>query len=264
MALFGAEDPPPVEFASPSGPGGSPVLLLCDHASHRVPCCLGRLGLDETSLRRHIGWDIGAAAVTRQLVELLGTPAILTAYSRLVIDCNRDLGVPSSIPEESDGVAIPGNRCLGAAERQAREVGCFVPYHAAIAQALAGFAERGVVPAIVSIHSFTPVMNGVERPWQVGILWNRDPRIAVPLIEGLRQDPALTVGDNEPYSARLPVGLTLRRHAAPAGLPHVMVELRQDQIAEPEGAAAWAERVAGVLRPILADPGLYRVLAPAP
>jgi predicted N-formylglutamate amidohydrolase len=228
-----------------------------------VPRRLGTLGLDDAVLRRHIGWDIGAAAVTRQLVELLGARAILTAYSRLVIDCNRDPGAPSSIPEESDGVTIPGNRGLAAAERQAREAACFAPYHTAIAQALSDFAARGAIPALVSIHSFTPVMNGVARPWQVGILWNEDPRIAVPLIDGLHRDPALTVGDNEPYSARLPVGLTLRRHAASAGLPHVTVELRQDQVAGARAAAAWAERLAGALRPILADPSLYRVLEAA-
>lgn len=242
--LLGPGDPPVVEICHAQG--SAAVLLTCDHASHAVPAALGGLGLDAESLARHIGWDIGAAAVARRLAELLDAPAILAGYSRLVIDCNRDPEDPTSIPAVSDGVAVPGNRDLSPAARAARRRAIFEPYHAAIAAAI------GSGPALVSIHSFTPRMNGLARPWHVGVLWDADPRIPLPLLAALRADPALVVGDNEPYSARRPAGYTVRHHAVARGLPHVAIELRQDLVESAEGAAAWAERLAAALAPILA------------
>jgi predicted N-formylglutamate amidohydrolase len=255
-SLLADDDPAPVE--SLDGKGGPPVLLTCDHAGKAVPRALAGLGLAPGLIEQHIGWDIGAAAVTRPLAERLGVPAILAGYSRLVIDCNRDPDDPSSIPEMSDGVAVPGNRGLSAAARALRRQFCFDPYHAAIAERLHRFMAAGIMPALLSIHSFTPVMNGVARPWHVGILWDKDPRLPVPLLAALAADPSLVVGDNEPYSAREPAGYTVRHHAASAGLPHVAVELRQDLIADADGAALWAERLAAVLAPILGKPDLYR------
>ena len=256
-SLLGPDDPPSVETIA--GSGGPPVLLSCDHASNAVPRRLGGLGLAPGLIERHIGWDIGAAAVARRLAAGLRVPAILAGCSRLVIDCNRDPADPSSIPEESDGIAIPGNRALTPSARAERRAACFDPYHRAIAAGLAAMRAAAGVPALVSIHSFTPVMRGFVRPWHVGILWDKDGRIPLPLIEALSSDPALVVGDNEPYSAREPAGYTVRHHATAAGLPHVAIELRQDLIATAAGAELWAARLQRALSPILARREIYRI-----
>ncbi len=252
MSLLFPSDPPPFEEIS----GSAPLLLVCDHASNRVPAALGGLGLPGERLREHIAVDIGAAAVTRLLAPALGAAAILASYSRLVIDCNRALDDPSSIPSLSDGIAIPGNRELSDAARDARRAEIFAPYHAAIARRLAAAAT---VPALISIHSFTPVMRGVVRPWHIGVLWADDPRIAAPLLAALSAEAALVVGDNLPYSAREPRGYTVSHHAHAPGFPHVAIELRQDLVADEAGVREWAQRLARVLDPILADQTLYRV-----
>jgi len=255
-SLLGESDPPVFELCHPNG--AAPVLLTCDHASRLVPAALDRLGLTEAVLAQHIGWDIGAAAVTRLLAPMLDAPAVLAGYSRLVIDCNRRPDDPSSIPSESDGIAIPGNAALDGAARRERRARLFEPYHAAIDRLLAHLAIGGRAPAVISMHSFTPQMKGFARPWHIGVLWDGEGRIAKPLLAALRAelDPAL-VGDNLPYSAREPVGFTQRHHAYERGLPHVAIELRQDLIAHEEGAAEWAQRLARLLKPILATPGLY-------
>jgi len=255
--LLTATDPPPVEHINAAGM--APVLITCDHASRRVPRSLHNLGLDAASLRLHIGWDIGAADVSRGLARRLDAPAILAGYSRLVIDCNRDLDNPTSMPAVSDGVPVPGNQDLGPAARAQRVEALFKPYHRAVEAALDGFAARGHHPAVLSIHSFTPVMNGVARPWHIGILWDKDPRMAVPMLAALRREAGLVVGDNEPYSAREPAGYTVRTHAEKRGLPHLNVEIRQDLLATDSGTTEWAERLARVLTPILEDPALYHV-----
>lgn len=249
-SLLSPADPPPFEEIL----GPAPVLLVCDHASDRVPASLGALGLPRARFAEHIAVDIGAAAVTRLLALLLGASAIHAGYSRLVIDCNRAPDDPSSIPETSDGIAIPGNRDLGPAARQQRFDAIFAPYHDAIDRRLAAVAG---VPALISVHSFTPVMQGFARPWHVGILWDDDPRIAASLLAALGAEAEIVVGDNLPYSAREPRGYTVSHHAHARGLPHVAIELRQDLIADPAGARAWAERLTRVLKPILAKPDLY-------
>jgi len=254
--LLTAQDPDPVERLVADG---ARIILSCDHASNRVPRNLARLGLGDEALGRHIGWDIGAAAVTRRLASALGAAAVLAGYSRLVIDCNRDPDDSSSIPAVSDDIVIPGNRTLSAAARRARRAAVFAPYHAALTGLIDAALGRGVVPALISIHSFTPALGGTARPWHVGILWDGDGRIASPLLAALRGDAALVVGDNEPYSARRPAGYTMRHHALERGLPHVAIEIRQDGIADDAGAAMWAERLATVLRPILSDGTLYRL-----
>jgi predicted N-formylglutamate amidohydrolase len=254
MSLLGPDDPPPFEEIS----GAAPVVLVCDHASNIVPRALSTLGLPRERLEEHIGWDIGAAAVTRLLAPMLDAAAVLCGYSRLVMDCNRDPTDPSSIPEKSDGVAIPGNRGLSPEARTARREDIFAPYHAAIEARLDRIRETGHMPAVISIHSFTPVMKGFARPWHVGILWDDDPRLAVPLMRALGEEPGLVVGDNQPYSARDPVGYTVEHHAQIKGLAHVAIELRQDLIAADAGAREWAERLARSLSPILARPEIYR------
>jgi|HubBroStandDraft_1064217.scaffolds.fasta_scaffold00540_6 predicted N-formylglutamate amidohydrolase len=254
--LLAAIDPAPCTVIDPEG--RAEVLLVCDHAAAAVPASLCRLGLDDSELARHIAWDIGAAAVTGALARRLAAPAVLSGYSRLVIDCNRALDDPTSIPPISDGVVVPGNRNLSAGDRLARADACFWPYQRAVAAGLDRAAAQGVAPAILSIHSFTPRMNGFARPWQIGILWDRDPRLALPLLAGLSALPGLVVGDNEPYSGRDPEGYTLQHHATRRGLPHVLIELRQDEIDTAAGAERFAGYLEAALAPILADPDLYR------
>ena len=255
--LLAPDEPPPFEQVNAAGP--APILVVCDHASNLVPRALGGLGLAPEQLRDHIGWDIGAATVARRLAPLLDAPAVLCGYSRLVVDCNRDTDDPSSIPEMSDGVVIPANANLTSEQRKARLGEIFFPYHGAIGARIDRFMAEGRVPAIVSIHSFTPVMQGFVRPWHVGILWDRDGRIPLPLLTALGSEARLCVGDNEPYSAREPVGFTIFDHAERRGLPHVAIEIRQDLIGDDAGAGEWAIRLGRTLKPILADPLIYRV-----
>jgi predicted N-formylglutamate amidohydrolase len=249
--LLGAGDPPAFELCDTAARVRG--LLICDHASAAIPAALGNLGLDEGQRRLHIAWDIGAADVTRRLSQRLGVAAILSGYSRLVIDCNRQLDDPTSIPQESDGVAVPGNRGLTAAERKQRADACFWPYQRAIEGWIAARRAAGQTPVIVSLHSFTPVMDGFERPWHIGILANRDRRVAHRLIGALRRDPALNVGDNEPYDGRHGRGYGMMVHGEELGLPFALIEMRQDLIDTHHGAEAWAERLAPILAPIFAE-----------
>lgn len=255
--LLGPGDPPPVTVLN----AGStvPVVLVCDHAGRAIPASLGRLGLADGDLDRHIAWDIGAAAVTRRLAARFGAAAVLANYSRLVIDPNRALHDPTAIPVISDEVVIPGNRTIDAHEQDRRVQALFTPYQDAVAGVIAGHRAAGRVPALVSVHSFTPIMRGFVRPWHVGVLWDHDPRIPVPLMERLRAGGRWCVGDNEPYSGRGTVGGTVETHATPAGLPNVLIEIRQDLIADDAGAEVWAGVLGDALSPILADPALYAV-----
>lgn len=255
--LLGPGDPPPVELVHPAAT--TAAVLICDHASAAVPSALACLGVAECDRLRHIGWDIGAAAVTRGLAERLDAPALLAGYSRLVIDLNRQPGGPGSIPPVSDGTAIPANHELSEEQVQHRIDALFWPYHHAITETIGRQWRRtGQPPALIAVHSFTPAMNGFDRPWHVGILWNHDPRLAVPLIRRLRARGDLVVGDNEPYSGR-DLAYTTERHAAAAGLPHVGIEIRQDLVGDAAGVAAWIDILAEALRPILAEPELHRV-----
>lgn len=256
-ALLCPDDPPPFRRVNPDGKGAA--LLLCDHASRAVPRCLGTLGLDDATLMRHIGWDIGAAEVTQHLSKRFDAPAVLSGYSRLVIDCNRAPGERQSIPEVSDGVTVPGNRGLTPGEMARRRAALFDPYHCAVSAAIARFRDAGRVPAILSIHSCTPVMNGFERPWHIGVLHDRDQRIARPLIAALAARGDVCVGDNQPYTGQGQAGKTIHTHAHDVGLPHVMVEIRQDLIDTHAGAATWAAILGDALAPVLADTALYRV-----
>jgi predicted N-formylglutamate amidohydrolase len=223
-----------------------------------VPRALGELGLAPATFDRHIAWDIGAAEVARHLAKALDAPLVLSGYSRLVIDLNRRLDDPTSIPEVSDGVLVPGNRALTAAERARRAAALFRPYHQAIAAELARIAARGRPPAIVSVHSCTPIFHGFERPWHIGVLWNEDPRLAVPLMARLAARGDVVVGDNQPYSARDGHGYTVRTHAEQPSLPHVLLEVRQDLIDTHHGAATWAGVLHEALAPLLADAALRR------
>lgn len=257
LALLSSDDPPPVLIENAEGRG--PGVVVCDHGGRAVPASLHGLGLDSAHFDRHIAWDIGALALARHLARRFDMPLVSAAYSRLVIDPNRGADDPTLIPEISDEVVIPANRNLSADDAAARLRELFDPYHAAVAAALESRRRLGVAaPALLSAHSFTPVMRGFQRPWEIGVLWDGDPRVAVPLLEALRGRGDVTVGDNQPYSGRGTLGGTVETHALPRGLPNVLLEVRQDLIESADGAARWADVLGAALAPILADPGLYQ------
>jgi predicted N-formylglutamate amidohydrolase len=256
--LLAPDEPPPWQIVNDDG--AARTLLVCDHASRRIPRRLNDLGLDRLALRRHIACDIGAGEVTRRLSRMLDAPAIFANYSRLVVDCNRRLNDPTAFLAVSDGEFVPGNHDLTPAAKALRANTIFHPYHAGIRDRLNRFRAAGITPAFVAIHSFTPIFNGTSRPWQIGVLWDTDPRIPVPLMEKLGRIPGLVVGDNEPYSGRAPADYTVDHHAEPAGLPHVSIEIRQDLISTPEGAERWSLILGRALAEILADDELYTVL----
>jgi len=248
LPLLGADEPPTVERVNIDG--GSGVVLVCDHASNRVPQRLGDLGLDALQLADHIGWDPGAAEVARRLSAQLNAPLVLSGYSRLVIDCNRPLSSPSSMPERSADVLIPGNQGLTPPAREARIEALFRPYHQAIDDLLNGRSQRPTL--LLSIHSFTPILNGQARPWHVGISHGRDRRLAALLLGALAQEGQLTLGDNQPYSIEAGMDYTVPVHGDGRGLPSVMIEIRQDGLRTPVGVAVWADRLAAAYRRIAA------------
>lgn len=238
----------------------SGILIVCDHASNAIPPEFGTLGLPEAELQRHIAYDIGAEGVTRGMAARLECPAVLSRYSRLLIDPNRGSDDPTLVMRVSDGAVIQGNRHLDAQSLQARIARFYAPYHNAIESAVDTFLAAGIVPVIVSMHSFTPVWKGKPRPWHAGVLWDKDPRLAVPLITALAADPELVVGDNEPYSGVLR-GDTMWQHATRRGLAHALIEVRQDLISTAEGQDAWSERLARILLDVdaAAPAGLHKV-----
>jgi len=258
MMLLGPDDPPPFELVNPDGKACA--LLVADHAGRAFPKSLGMLGVDMGALDRHVAYDIGIEAFSRRLAERLDATLVLHRYSRLILDPNRQLDDPTSICAISDGVIVPGNARLSREDEAARADAFFHPYHDAVAEQLDRIAARCPAPALLSLHSFTPVMRGFARPWQVGVLWRDDGRIPLPLMEALRRDPEITVGDNQPYSGRNEHGYTIHHHAEPRGLPHVLIEMRQDLIAADAAAEAWADRMAELFAPILADQDLYQPL----
>mgnify|MGYP000857258481 FL=1 len=238
-----------------------PVLLACDHASNRVPRSLAGLGLSEASLQRHIAIDIGAGDVTRYLARMLDTTAVLCNYSRLVVDCNRAPADPTCILALSDGDWVPGNQDLSDEDRWRRIHEIHQPYHQTIDMQLDRLHQDPYWPALISIHSFTPFFDQVHRPWEIGVLWDTDPRIALPLLEKLAARGVM-VGDNEPYSGKHPADHTMDHHAELDRLPHVSIEIRQDLIGDPEGVKKWAQCLGEVLEEILQDQDLYSLYEP--
>jgi len=255
--LLGADDPPP--FVILNEHGAAPALLVCDHASRAFPGQLRRLGLPELATWQHLAWDIGAAELTRGLAAALDAPAVLAGYSRLVVDCNRPPEDSEAFRTVSDGYEIPGNHSLTDFDRAVRLASIFDPYHEAIGAMLNGFRARGVVPYFVSVHTFTPSLGGHDRPWHVGVLWDRDEASARFLLSGLRAEPGLVVGDNLPYSGKHPADFTVHQHAESAGLPYVCLEIRQDQFESPAGTERWVRRLARLIGPMLDDPALRRL-----
>ena len=231
-----------------SAPG--PLLFLCDHASKALPEAYGTLGLEEGAFATHIASDIGAATVTRVLAEAYGAPAVLARWSRLLIDLNRGADDPTLIMKLSDGSIIPGNRHADDIEIERRLAAFYRPYHAAIAAELDAALAEDIAPVIVSMHSFTPVWKGFQRPWKVGVLWDKDDRLARPLLAALAR-AGFNAGDNEPYHGELE-GDCLNVHGTNRGLPHVLIEIRQDLIANDDAARAFASRLKPVLDEALA------------
>jgi predicted N-formylglutamate amidohydrolase len=241
-----------------------PVLIVCDHASRRIPESLGDLGVPSEYLHEHIAWDIGAGAVARSLSAILQLPAVLAGYSRLLVDCNRNLDDPSAFPEISDGIPVPGNQALSQPERQQRADAFYWPYHHAIRDRIRVLESLAPAPALLAVHSFTPALSGVSRPWHFGVMWDKDPRLASTLIQNLAAMEGIVVGDNQPYSGRHPADFTIDHHAEVEGLPHAGIEVRQDLVQTEAGVAEWSERLAQALAPILEDWSLYTNRAGGP
>ncbi|MEZ5871061.1 MAG: N-formylglutamate amidohydrolase [Nitratireductor sp.] len=222
------------------------LVLLCDHARNTLPGEYGNLGLGEEAFSRHIAYDIGARDVTLKLAEKLGVPAVLSTFSRLLVDPNRGEDDPTIVMRLSDGTVIPGNHPITQAEVESRIRRFHRPYHDAVDALLEKALAGGHVPAVFSIHSFTHAWKGIRRPWDVALLWDNDPRFTLPLLKELRAIGRFTVGDNEPYDGALRND-TMFRHCTVRGLAHTLIEIRQDLIGTVEGAHEWA----GILAPML-------------
>ena len=220
--------------------GASPYVLVCEHASNRVPKQLGNLGLSADELQKHIAWDIGAEGVSRLMSRLLDAPLVLQRYSRLVFDCNRPPEAVDAMPEMSETTAIPGNKGLSAADKMARVEAIYRPFHGGLAHMLDQRACEGRATSLVTIHSFTKVYKGKERAVELGILFDRDARIADRLIKAF---PKVDVRLNEPYGPKDGVMHTVNLHAAPRGIKSVMIEIRNDRIANERGQNEWAQRL---------------------
>ena len=242
-----------------SGRRDAGLLLLCDHAKNAIPSDYGTLGLAAEQLQRHIAYDIGAEAVTRQVAQLLGAPAISTRFSRLLIDPNRGLDDPTLIMRISDGAVVPGNRHLDAAERERRVRQYYEPYHQRIDSLIEQCVAAGVPPVLLSVHSFTDNWKGVPRPWHAAVLWDRDYRFSVPLLEALRAEDGIVVGENEPYDGKL-AGDSMWQHGTRRGLAHTILEVRQDLIASPEGQRAWGARIAAAVQTVFARADLWEAM----
>jgi predicted N-formylglutamate amidohydrolase len=240
--LLSEEDPPAFEIERPQG--RSRFLLTCDHASRRLPQKLGNLGLSEEELGRHIAWDLGAAALARRLSATLDAFLIAHNYSRLVVDANRPPSAPDFITTRSERTRVEANEGLSALEVRQRREELFEPYHTRICQELDARDARGVRSILVTVHSFTPVFKDNARAWHAGILYGRDSRLAHLLLESLRRDSELVVGDNQPYRVSDESDYTVVVHGERRGIPHVELEVRQDLLATDSGVDIWSERLA--------------------
>lgn len=238
------------------GVAGTRLLVLCDHAGTEVPGGFETLGVAAAERERHIAFDIGAAWTARRLAQRLDAAAILNHNSRLYVDPNRRPLSEHSIPTLSDGTLVPANSALSGPERALRHRMSFWPYHHAIAQQLGSMHRDGLMPCILAIHSFTPWLNGLARPWDLGILHDEDRRLSEPVLHALHRHGELLIGDNEPYSGLDAFGFTISFHAQRTGFPHLMVELRQDRVASQGDAEAHADLLAEVLAPALQSPTL--------
>jgi len=243
--LLAADEPPPVIESARQG--RSNFLIVVDHAGARIPRRLGDLGLPSTELTRHIAWDIGSLAVARLVAAALNAPLVAQNYSRLVIDCNRDPGVASSIPTVGESIEIPGNVGLSAEEAAARRAEIFDPYHTHLRALLDERQAAGRPTILVAQHTMTDIFKGVRRAMHAAVLYNRDRRFAGLVLDMLRREAGLVIGDNEPYFVSDATDFTIPRHAEARQLPHVEIEIRQDLVQDAAGQAAWARRITRAL-----------------
>ena len=243
-SLLSDGEPPP--FYVMHSESEAPILLVCDHASCRFPESLGDMGLDPFARRCHLAIDIGAGSLTEYLADRLGVTAVLAQYSRLVVDCNRELMDPSAFLAFGDGIFVPGNSSITQSQRDARADAIYWPYHHAIDAQIHRMVSLGVPPAFISIHSFTPVLNGESRPWEIGILWDKDMSLREVFLKDFR-DAGFKVGDNEPYSGKAPADYTVDHHGEAIGLPSVGIEIRQDLINDAAGVA----RIGNIMHKII-------------
>jgi predicted N-formylglutamate amidohydrolase len=231
--------------------GAAPIVIICDHASNRVPAAYGDLGLPPAAFERHIAWDIGAAAISEILAHRFDAPAILSEVSRLLIDCNRNFDDPSLIPAISDGTDVPANRALSQAEREKRWRNYHQPYHQAIADLMERKLADGRQPVLLAIHSMTPTLRGIARPWQIAVCWSGDRRLSAPMLDALRARPGIVVGDNEPYLLDPSEDYSVPVHALRRGLKHLQIEFRQDEVADKAGQQRWAALFGDCLEEVL-------------
>ena len=269
-AMLNKVDPKPVQmspgedddiqpFRIVEGRMDAGLIVLCDHATNAIPAKYGYLGVNEIDLSRHIAYDIGVAGVTEGLAARLGVPAVLSGFSRLLIDPNRGKDDPTLVMRLSDGAVVPGNAHIDDVEIQHRINAYYDPYHDAITRTIDACIKAGRAPVLFSIHSFTPVWRSKPRPWHGGVLWDRDPRLAVPLIKALEAEGDLIVGDNEPYKGSLK-GDCLNRHGTDRGLAHALIEIRQDLIKDEAGIAEWVERLSRILPDVMNGEDLHTIL----
>jgi predicted N-formylglutamate amidohydrolase len=242
-----------------AGNNAAGLVLLADHATNRLPAEYGLLGLPQNAFARHIAYDIGVEALVRRLAMRLGVPAVLSCFSRLLIDPNRGEDDPTLIMKISDGAIIPGNHPMTPQEWENRLNRFHRPYHRAVSQTIADVsAASGKAPLVISIHSYTPAWKGVPRPWHAAVLWDSDPRAVTPLIEALEGSGDILVGDNEPYDGALR-GDTMFRHCMETGIAHALIEVRQDLIGDDSGVAEWDARLRPILANLNARPELHEI-----
>ncbi|MDE0244946.1 MAG: N-formylglutamate amidohydrolase [Gammaproteobacteria bacterium] len=253
--LLDASEPAPYEVHRAGAT--APQLVVCDHAARRIPRALNHLGLPTEHRASHIAQDLGAGQLALALSERLNATAVLCNYSRLVVDCNRALTDASAFLDLSDGVEVPGNLELSEEDKELRAAAIYRPYRGAIDRELDRLCSIVEAPVLIAIHSFTRFLDGEERRWDCGVLWDLDARIARPLLDGLRNDGTLLVGDNQPYSGRHPEDFTVDHHAEDRNFPYAAMEVRQDLLDTPAKLESMADRIHAALDPILSDPGLY-------
>ena len=240
----------------------SGLLLICDHATNAIPPHYEHLGLPAAELKRHIAYDIGMRALTLGLAQRLGVPAVLSTFSRLLIDPNRGEDDPTALMRLSDGAVIPVNRHADAHEKERRLALYHRPYHGAVTQVIDHMIASGKPPLLISLHSFTAIWRGVPRPWHAGILWDEDGRAAKPFIDALEKPGDLVVGDNEPYKGSL-TNDTMYRHGTMRGIAHALLEVRQDLVSDDKGIAQWVDRLHPILKDLMALPGINTIVKPA-
>jgi predicted N-formylglutamate amidohydrolase len=252
--LLAADEPPSFEIVNAGG--GSRAVVTCDHASNRMPRALGTLGLAPEQLQLHVAWDIGAAIMAERLAQILDAPLIRSGYSRLVIDLNRPLSSPASIPPQSEVVRVPGNEGVTPEEAARRADALFHPYHAALACLLDERIQGSTVPVYIAMHSFTPIYFGEARHVEVCVAWRKDDRVARLVLPKLEADGRWRVVANDPFVITPQGDYGIPHQAEARGLPCVMIELRQDLVERADDARAWGERLAAIIGPLLCHPNL--------